>query len=186
MTCIVGLAKDGKVYLGGDSAGVAGLDLTVRKDKKVFKNGEFVMGFTSSFRMGQILQYDFEPPSIDEFEANGKPRTDDVKMEYMVRKFVPALRQCFKEHGYTKIDSNRESGGTFLVGFRGRLFAIQSDFQVAESVGDYQAVGCGEAYALGSLFTKNEDEPQARLETALKAAELFSGGVTAPFNFVST
>ena len=30
MTCIVGLVHEGVVYIGGDSAGVAGLSLTVR------------------------------------------------------------------------------------------------------------------------------------------------------------
>jgi ATP-dependent protease HslVU (ClpYQ) peptidase subunit len=176
MTCIVGVAKDGKVYLGGDSAGVSGLDITIRKDKKVFTNGEFVMGFTSSFRMGQILQYEFKPPEV----------TKDDMMEFMVCDFVPAIRQCFKEHGYSKIESNREVGGTFLVGVRGRLFAIQGDFQVAESVYGYQAVGCGEAYALGSLHATTEVKPDDRLKVALLAAEEFSGGVRQPFNFVTT
>lgn len=64
MTCIVGVTHKGRVYMGGDSAGVSGLDLTVRKDQKVFRNGEFAIGFTSSFRMGQILQYVFFPPEI--------------------------------------------------------------------------------------------------------------------------
>ena len=39
MTCIVGYLdkKTKKVTIGGDSAGVAGLDITIRKDEKVFK-----------------------------------------------------------------------------------------------------------------------------------------------------
>ena len=41
MTCIVGLVHGGKVYMGGDSAGVGGYCLTVRADEKVFRNGEF-------------------------------------------------------------------------------------------------------------------------------------------------
>ena len=35
MTAIAAIAEDGKVYMGGDSAGVGGLSLTVRKDTKV-------------------------------------------------------------------------------------------------------------------------------------------------------
>lgn len=57
MTCIVGWVEEGQVWIGGDSAGVAKLDLRVRKDEKVFVSGEYVMGFTSSFRMGQLLRY---------------------------------------------------------------------------------------------------------------------------------
>ena len=62
MTCIVGLEHKGKVYIGGDSAGVAGYSLSVRADQKVFINGNFIFGFTSSFRMGQILRFGFNPP----------------------------------------------------------------------------------------------------------------------------
>lgn len=39
MTAIVGLAADGTVYLGGDSAGVGGYALTLRADRKVFRHG---------------------------------------------------------------------------------------------------------------------------------------------------
>ena len=44
MTCIVGLVHEGVVYIGGDSAGVAGLSLTVRADEKVFRNSDFFDG----------------------------------------------------------------------------------------------------------------------------------------------
>lgn len=64
MTCIVGLVHGDTVYMGADSAGVSGLDLRLRKDSKVFLRGEFVMGFTTSFRMGQLLQHKFVPPQI--------------------------------------------------------------------------------------------------------------------------
>ena len=53
MTAIAGLVHDGKVYIGGDSAGVAGMDLHLRSDPKVFTVGEFVIGYTTSFRMGR-------------------------------------------------------------------------------------------------------------------------------------
>lgn len=83
MTCIAGIAQDGKVYICGDSAGSAGHDLAVRADRKVFVNGEFVMGFTTSFRMGQLIQYAFTPP---------KRHPDKDVMAYMVTEFVDALR----------------------------------------------------------------------------------------------
>ena len=65
MTCIVGLVHEGTVFIGGDSAGVAGLSLVVRADEKVFRNGDFLMDFTTSFRMGQLLRYNPDsPPKI--------------------------------------------------------------------------------------------------------------------------
>jgi len=41
------------------------------------------------------------------------------------------------------MDKGQEAGGTFLVGYRGRLFRVDSDYQVGESVNNYCAVGCG-------------------------------------------
>jgi ATP-dependent protease HslVU (ClpYQ) peptidase subunit len=178
MTCIVGVASKGRVHIGGDSCGISGLDKVIRKDKKVFYNGEFVFGFSSSFRMGQILQYDFDPPEVE---------YDDL-MVYMVKTFIPSLRAVFKEGAYTSIESSQEHGGSFLVGGRGRLFNIQRDFQVGENLCGYMAIGCGEAYALGSLHTTDMDKtlkPEWRIEQALSAAANFSGGVSEPFNFVN-
>lgn len=175
MTCIVGVVHKNKVYIGGDSAGVSNLDVIVRADSKVFTNKDFVFGFTSSFRMGQLLRYAFTPPTRNEHQ--------DV-YEYMVTEFVDQVRKCFRVGGYAKKHNEVESGGTFLVGYHGRLFSIQNDYQVGESSLPYDAVGCGESYALGSLFTTKLKEPKARIRMALSAAEQFSGGVRGPFKIV--
>lgn len=170
MTCIVAVVDNDKVWMGGDSAGVSGMDLMVRKDPKVFRVGEFLMGFTTSFRMGQILMHGFNPPTI----------TGDL-FKYMVNEFVPALRHAFKEGGFLELNANREKGGTFLVGIRGRLFMIESDFQVGETYDGYAAVGCGDQIAHGALFASKELPAKKRVKLALKAAERYSSGVRGPF-----
>lgn len=174
MTCIVGIAHEGKVYLGGDSAGVGGWESTERADKKVFVNGDFVMGFTTSFRMGQILQYAFSPV---------KRHPDQDVMAYMVTTFVDGVRNALKVGGYASASNNTESGGTFLVGYAGRLFRIDDDYQVGESRCGYDAVGCGESHAKGALFAVPGAPVAERLELALKAAAQHSAGVRAPFNY---
>ena len=175
MTCIVGLIHDGKVYMGGDSAGVAGLDLTVRRDSKVFRvgqNEEFLIGFTSSFRMGQLLRYTFEP---------GECAGDDVE-RYMAVDFVDATRDCLKKGGFATLKDGVEAAGSFLVGFRGRLFSVASNYQVGEAQLPHDAVGSGAQVALGSLYASvAEVSPEARLRTALAAAEQYSAGVRRPF-----
>jgi hypothetical protein len=180
MTCIVGIVSDGKVLIGGDSAGVDGsrMTMSVRNDRKVFRNGEFVMGFTSSFRMGQLLAFSLSLP---------KPREDDDLFGFMVRDFIGATRSALKDGGFAKNNSGNETGGEFLVGFRGRLFRIFEDFQVAESISGYDACGCGDLIALGSLFSTSDiRDPQQRITVALQAAETFSAGVRGPFFFETT
>jgi len=185
MTCIVGYidrAND-TVHLGGDSAGVAGLSITIRKDPKVFKNGPFIMGFTTSFRMGQLLMSSkFKPP---------KQKKSQNDYEFMVTDFIDEVRRCFKDGGYIqKFDDGDEKGGTFLVGYKGELYEIDSDFQVGIPADEYSSVGCGEDLAKGAMFTLSQLEidgitPEEILGTALNAASHFSGGVEPPYTHVA-
>ena len=175
MTCIVGLIHDGDVFLGGDSAGVAGLSLTIRADEKVFTNGDFVMGFTSSFRMGQLLRYSLKPPVYH-------PDVDIIN--YMVTDFVNAVRECLKTGGYAQKDKEEEKAGTFLVGFKGKLFKIASDYQVGIPSLPFDACGCGEEIALGAMFANATLSPEERIQQALEAAETFSAGVRRPFHII--
>lgn len=173
MTCIVGVIEKGKVYIGADSAGVSGLDISIRKDPKVFKVGEFVIGCTSSFRMIQLLRYSFHPP---------KRHGDEDVYQYMCTGFVNALRQCFKDGGFAEINSSVESGGCFLVGYSGRLFSIYSDFQVAEHDQEFSSMGCGEDFAKGAMMGMGNKLPaKDRINKALEVATHFSGGVRPPF-----
>jgi len=158
--------------MGGDSAGVAHLDVTLRKDPKVFRNGECVIGYTSSFRMGQLLRFKFRPPLM-------KQGTDTFR--YMCTSFVDEVRRTLKRGGFSEVDNNVERGGHFLVGFRGRIFEVASDFQVGEAVADYAALGCGDSYALGALEASAVIDPENRVRQALAVAEKFSGGVRPPF-----
>lgn len=176
MTCIAGVVHEGKVYIGGDSAGVGGWDLVVRSDEKVFKNSGFLFGFTSSFRMGQILRYSFNPPFR-------QPDTD--LFSYMVTDFVDGVRECLKTGGFAKKHNEEETGGTFLVGHDGRLFTIYDDYQIQEALNPWTACGCGEGYALGSLYSTKSMAPRKRVATALSAAETHSAGVRGPFHILS-
>ena len=178
MTCIVGFADRGKVYIGGDSAGVSGQNIMLRADEKVFRNGEFIFGFTSSFRMGQILRYNFTPPE------RLVSLTDE---EYLHGDFLDALIKALTSKRYTKIDNNQIEGGTFLMGYRGNLYYVGSDFQIGKNIKNYDSVGCGSSYALGALsaIEKYVMPIELKIELALEAAETFSTGVCRPFKIIN-
>lgn len=187
MTAIVGLVDDGEVWMGADSAGVAGLSLVVRKDPKVFISGPFIVGFTSSFRMGQILRFGESGQRLDDAKFVRDLQSITDPWEAMVSEVVPWLRKAFKSAGYAETENGKEWGGTFLIGYRGRLFQVEGDFQVGESSHGFDAVGCGQEMALGSLHTsrfKPDWGPQQRVRTALEAAQEFSAGVRGPFTIL--
>jgi hypothetical protein len=172
MTCIAALADGVNVWMGADSASVSGLALTLRRDPKIYRVGEMLIGFTSSFRMGQLLGYKFRPPVQD---------TEIGIEQYMTTRFVDALRETLKEGGYARNEGGAESAGTFLVGYRGRVFRVDSDYQVGENTVPYDAVGCGAELALGALYATPNLDSRHRIEIALEAAEAFSAGVRRPW-----
>ena len=178
MTCIVGFIdkENKKIYIGGDSAGSANYNIRTRKDPKVFIRDPFIIGFTSSFRMGQLLMSD------ERFSIRIQ-KQEESNYDYMVSAFIPAIQKLFKEGGFLESNKDVLSGGTFLIGYKGSLYEIEDDFQVAEYTEDYAACGCGEDYALGSLFTSSGNILE-RIKKALECAEYYSSGVRGPFNII--
>ena len=88
MTCIIAfIDQKGVGHMAADSAGTNTEYHTqsLRKQSKIFRNGEFIFGFTTSFRMGQILQYNFHPPERPE---------NITDMVYMVTRFIPAVKDA--------------------------------------------------------------------------------------------
>lgn len=185
MTCIVGLVENNKVYIGGDSASVSGQTTRVSAIPKVFSvtstlanhEDRFLIGYTSSWRMGQILEHHLG------FAEAELPKVGDSLREFMVCVFVERVRQLFKEFGYSTVENNEETAGQFLVGYSGHLCFIDSDYQVNETVNGMDACGAGEQYALGALYATKDSAltPYQRIDIALEAAAEFSTVVRPPF-----
>ena len=174
MTCIVGLEADGKVYIGGDSASTSGWNLDISRLRKVFRSGDFLMGCTGTWRISQLLQY-----SLDVRLKEG----DEDDMRYMVTGLVEAMRECLKNGGFAKVENEKEEGGTVLVGFNGKVYIVESNFQVCSSNNGFWAIGCGASYALGSLWATRDRgvTPERRVLAAMEAAGQFSNGVYPPY-----
>ena len=186
MTCIVALIHENKVLLGGDAAASddkSGL-IFQRTDPKVFKVGQFGIGFVDSFRMGQILQYQWTPPIY-------KPTAGYRNLDKFIRtKFVESIKDAFKEQGYGNFSSGTEEGdqgGIFLIAVQGagRIFTMDTDFHIGEADVMYMAEGAGQELALGSLFsTAQVKTPRKRVRMALEAAAKFNMSVRPPFTII--
>lgn len=184
MTCIAGIVSNGIVYIGGDSAGIAGDSLRHRKDEKVFelKNNldTIIFGFTTSFRMGQLLRYGFNLPNHPKNMSN---------MEYLCTLFIDSIRNRFKAGGWLERRNDMECGGTFLVGYRGGLYYVGSDFQVGETIKNFDSVGSGREVAIGALHVLehiSDMSPEEKITKSLEAAEHHLSTVAGPFTIVST
>ena len=178
MTCVAALVEKGVVWMGADSAGVDGnYGLRVRADPKVFENGPFLIGMSGSFRMGNLLRFKLCSPPHD-------PSIDDY--QYMADSFVEAMRAAFHAGGFVgKYQGQEVIDGSFLVAYKGVLYEVQEDYQVAMMADNYAASGCGADLALGSLYSTKGQSPQKRIKTALEASERFNAGVRGPFVITS-
>lgn len=172
MTVIVGIAQQGTVWIGGDSAGSDGWTTRASALHKVFHRGHFLIGYTGSFRMGQLLQYSLK------VRVQRSGLTDEA---YMASVFVDAVRACFRDGGYSRSESGREEGGTFLAAYHGNLYHIQDDYQVQRSLSGYDAAGSGYMIALGAMAAMATVEPAQRIARALEITAEFASDVCAPF-----
>jgi ATP-dependent protease HslVU (ClpYQ) peptidase subunit len=177
MTCIVGIAHEGKVFMGGDSCGSSYNWQQVGNPKVFVVDGKFLIGCTTSFRMIDLLRFELKVED---------QKTDMSDDEFIRTVFIRAVRACFKEHGWLEKESGKNEGGNFLVGYKGTLYEVQDDFSVLNSPKEGMSVGSGTSAARGSLYTTREEkDAEARVTKALEAAEAVATGVRAPFIVLS-
>lgn len=199
MTCIVGLVgtagpERGKILLGGDCAGLAeGKEVYGLRNAKVFRKGPYAIGYTTSFRLGQIVRFATElpePPEAPEGEE-GEAALDPhhTRLEaFFATTFSDSLRRALAAHGYER---PLGEGGSLLVGVRGRLFVLGLDFQVLVGQESFVAIGSGRHHAYGALAALDQlagDSPlglEQRARLALESAARFAPGVRGPFRFVT-
>jgi len=173
MTCIAGLVEDGVVYLGGDGAASTDTDKYAISNPKVFMNKNFLIGYSASFRMGQLLQYKFVPP---------KHRKSKNDLAYLTTDFIDYIKICFSNNEFD--ESNADVGGDFLLGYKGNLYSIENTLHVLKSIHNFNAIGSGSSYAIGSMFSTKGQDPIKRIKMALDVASAFSPGVSPPFTIL--
>lgn len=164
MTCVIGYKTDNGVYIGGDTLASNGYLNTIRQDGKVFERGEFLIGFSGSYRVGQLLRYKLNVP---------EQPSDMDDYEYMVTFFIDSVRELFAENGVMgKDDNDTDKGGLFLVAYHRELYSVDYDFQVGIPAYGYDAIGSGAEVALGAMYVLNDFglEPEEKISRAILAA----------------
>lgn len=167
MSCVIGIVKGKKVWLGAENcASTSDGERRYNKLKKIFKNGPYLIAFIGNVRPGQVIMPGWKPP------AN-------------IKDFPDALIERFTEKGCIGIDSEDQSvtqATNFLIAFKNRLYEILIDFQMNE-IATYTSIGSGSEYAMGSLHTTNSMKiaPEKRIKLALDAACYHSTSCAGPY-----
>ena len=143
MTCIIGyIDKKNNLWMGADSCGSDSSSKVIRKDTKLFNKGDFLIGYTSSFRIGQLLRFKWVQP--EQSKSKGE-------YEFMCSDVIDSIRKCLKDNGYITVKNNVEEIGEFLVGYKNRLYKISTDLQVGESINNFGSCGYEDALALDAI-----------------------------------
>lgn len=161
MTCIIMARFGGVLISGADSVGTTDTSYCSLKNPKIFcitglpdpkspdLTEDYVFGSCGRPRISQILQFSKWIPSYHESDYG----TENPVYEYMCTSFVDCLREILKVKGYLRDMDGTENfdSDTILVSFKGRIFEIESNFQVIEHDKDFVCIGSGASYAIGSM-----------------------------------
>ena len=177
MTCVIGIRQEHGALIAFDSFSGGNGSLTIpRSDPKGGKLAPWLaLGYTFSYRFGQILTHHVTVPE--------KPKGNSF--DWMVTMFVPAVRAALKEHGWLKIENEREEAGQAIIAVGSRIFVVHTDFQIQEPALDYVSVGAGDDVALGALYICNGASAKVNARKALEAAEMFTDSVRPPWHFLT-
>jgi ATP-dependent protease HslVU (ClpYQ) peptidase subunit len=184
MTTIAAIQGNGWVVMGADTQGTYNEYRKVfMKDDKVVENNGILIAGCGIGRGMNLLQRGWKAP---------KPRagmTEDQLDTWMVKTFIPGMRQLFIDGGYDMKDDGdyAQFENVFLVAVQGTLYIIDEDYSIDRDARNYITSGSGGDFAQGALyyagskiFTDLEYAKKA-MEKAVDAAKEFdsnSGGET--------
>lgn len=153
---------------------------------KVATNGKYILGAAGDVRAINILHHVFAPAAPP---ANATGKKLD---QFITRQFIPSLRSCFDEQGYSVPEREAsehlaEHGSTIIVAVHGTIYIIDGDYSWTSDTNGIYAIGTGSSYALGALQTLASGKkltPQQAKTVATKAlttASKFDPYTGAPF-----
>lgn len=140
------------------------------KTPKIIKKGEYLLAITGDTRPGDILTYNWNPPSY----KNQDP------IQFMGKKIIPSIIKTFTENGYAwnDNDKDKEAGFDYLLAFNGIIFHIASDMSFIQSESNFYGIGSGGHFALGYMYSRysdkflTQDEASALAEKAVEIAAI--------------
>ncbi|HBN4943549.1 TPA: hypothetical protein L2Y74_001326 [Escherichia coli] len=187
MTCIIAHTDGVTSFIAGDKLGSNGFTKSVQTEPKVFEK-EFIkinddagltrtkeimaIGYTTSFRMGQLLTYSLNLPQQD---------ANETFPQYLVLKVIPIIRQMFKEEWGSRDPSQEVGGGQFIILHNHTIYEVQEDFSVLQPKTRITAVGSGTYHAIAAMqaYIEVENESKVPLHERIKSIfKIVSDNVT--------
>ena len=187
MTTIAAVQGDGWVVMGADTQSTVAEYRVVKMDgDKVINNNGILIAGCGMGRGMNLLQLGWVAPKPRKL----KNSVEELEL-WMVRTFVPKMRELFVKGGYDMKDDGdfAQHENVFLVAVQGVLFIVDDDYSVDRDARKYLTSGSGGDFAQGVLYLCGKSEDlftdieiaKAALRDAVDAAkefDIYSGGET--------
>lgn len=152
MTTVAAIQGEGWSVLGYDSRVTTISDggryyTLPKKNGKVLKHGELLIGIAGDLRVINIVSYIFKPPVL--------PKTTTDTDKYIIGTFLPAFKNCLEDNGANTKDG---TGADLIISIRGKIYEIGEQLEWSPDTNNIYSIGSGSSYALGSLFTTVEKD----------------------------
>lgn len=175
MTTIACIQGDGWAVVGSDSristifgeasAEVGTLSAT---NPKIGTNGKYILGAAGDLRAINILHHAFQPPACP-------PNLKGKKLDqFITTKFIPALRSCFDEQGYSQPENKdgkdhvAQHDSQIVCVVNSTIYIIDGDYSWFTNNTGLYAIGSGSSYAIGALSVITSSA-RTTLQSAKKA-----------------
>lgn len=180
MTCIVAFkTTDNSIILAGDyMASNTHSARRVAMPKVFLKSDNCAIGFTDSFRMGQILEHLWSLP----------PRLEGMTdSEYVFTMLVQSIKETLNSYGYGGKHGLEEQGGNFILVYNDRIYEVQRNFSLLDFDDEVVAVGCGDDAAYGAMHAlgkPSDDDVLEYLDKVYSAVNYVTPSVSAEYTFI--
>jgi len=173
MTVIAALRHDNQMYMAGDRL-VSGDNLSVNISRpKVWQRDQYLFGFAGTLDAEHIAAK-FVPPTV-----SGSLDT------FMQTTFLEALDDFYTSWSIIK-DPKGGTGLSLLICVGNYIYEHDPAYLTMTRYSlPYMAIGSGSAYALGSLYSTNGQDPTNRLKLAIGSACKFSPECGQPIDIIS-
>lgn len=149
MTIIVGLVNDDKVHMGCDSAICGENSINFLSESKIISKGvrgtseSLLIGVAGTLRGLQLLKYQWNTPAHRDNASDEK---------YIYVDVLNSIKDLFTEHNHgAYVDEQSMCEDNYMIGYKGKLYMIDFNYQVIQVTTTYCCIGSGEKYAYGAL-----------------------------------
>lgn len=161
MTCVLALKyideDTSKIVLATNKMGSNGSVKQTYTKPKIFKNGDFYIGYTASFYMGRLLQQIWIPP---------EKKPNQLDDEYLFRDVIKSLHRMFENNDF---DFDAKEEPEFILVYKDRIFKVFSNMSLLE-VDTFASIGCGSEVMQEAIGMYLNDGSTLDLEDMLTAA----------------